>query len=146
MKKTIFLFIFAILISGCATVHGPKNLTREIIEEKIIKGKTTKEEVRILLGKPSTAMVSNYQMPMVDMTKYGGTKIDMSEAMPYETWSYVNITEGITKEKGQTFPLFGTMYRKIGSLAISFDKKGIVKSYAFTEINQQMDRFSIQDF
>jgi outer membrane protein assembly factor BamE (lipoprotein component of BamABCDE complex) len=136
MKKTLFLstLIGLFLFVGCATITGPKYLTRDIISQQIIKGKTSKQEVKALLGKPYTTMITDYQMPKIDMSQYKAPDIDISNTMPYETWTYINIKEGIEKEKGRIFPLFGNIYRKTSTLAISFDKNGIVQSYTFTEV------------
>jgi hypothetical protein len=74
MKKALFLstLIGLFLIVGCATTTGPKNLTRDIISQQIIKGKTTKEQVKALLGKPYTVMITDYQMPKKEVKKRQG--------------------------------------------------------------------------
>jgi len=122
------------LLGGCATTVGSRVLTKDMVSQQIVKGKTTQEKIKSLLGKPYTITITDYQMPKIDMSKYNAPDIDISNMMPYETWSYVNIKEGIEKEQGTIFPLFGSLYRRTSTLTVSFDKKGVVQSYTFTEI------------
>lgn len=135
MKKLFLLIcVGIILLEGCATTTGPKNLTKDIISQQIVKGKTTKDEIKFLLGKPRTMIITDSQLQKIDMSKYNVPEIDISKMIPYETWNYINIKEGIEKEEGRTFPLLGRMYRRTSTLAICFDKNGVVQSYTFTEI------------
>jgi hypothetical protein len=147
MKKLICLFIVAIFISGCASTqtYGAKNLSQDLIKESIIKGKTTKEEVRKLLGNPTSAMITDYNMPKVNLPKYGESGIvgsqqyDMSNVMPYETWTYSKIElhkVGLTPKGFLYYSTTGSLFdrRKTTSLSVCFDKNGVVSSYTFIEL------------
>jgi len=130
MKKFILIIICFSLI-GCTTVYGTKNLDNETIA-LIVKGETTKEEVLELLGKPSSKITSNYEMPDV-------MGIDMSKIMPYETWTYTKVVAN-NSISGKNFIQYlgtgsGTVIEETKSLTVQFDKNGVVQSYASIDIN-----------
>lgn len=147
MRKIIYLLVIAMLVSGCASTqtYGAKNLSQDLIKESIVKGKTTKEEVKKLFGNPTSAMITNYNMPKVNLPKYGENGIvgsqqyDMSSAMPYETWTYSK-TElhkvGLSPKGFLHYFVTGSLFdkRKTTSLSVCFDKNGIVSSYTFIEL------------
>ncbi|GEM_PF-2953129 len=144
--KNILMVLFCLGLAGCATTqtYGTKNLSPELIKESLIKGKTTKEEVKKLLGKPTSTMITDYSMPKINLPQFGKSGIvgsqeyDMSKVMPYETWTYSKIElhkVGVTPQGFLFYSATGSLYdkRKTTSLSVCFDKDGIVTSYSFME-------------
>ncbi|APG52679.1 TPA: outer membrane protein assembly factor BamE [Providencia alcalifaciens] len=64
MKKLFLAGLVGLTVSlmaGCASSgnHSIKNETQESIDSKLVKGKTTKEEVKLIFGKPSATTFSS---------------------------------------------------------------------------------------
>lgn len=144
--KRIYLLLCLALI-GCATTRtfGTKVLSQEFIEKNIIKGKTTKEEVRQLLGKPSSAITMANEMPKINMPMLqndGSVKpqeYDMSGMMPAEIWTYTKVEMhqvGLNPMGFLNYAITGSLYdkQKTTSISINFNKEGIVTGYSFMEL------------
>ena len=112
MFKPFLLFMMVLLSSGCATTYGAKNLSSQSVSQ-IIRGQTTKSQVQAIFGSPSSKVVTNTE-------PVAGVK------MPYEIWSYAKITEDAASGLG-----FAPM--KTMTLAINFDRAGIVQNYSTVE-------------
>lgn len=120
MRKITIIFLFCLLLMGCATSrtltydYGAKKLTEENTN-KIMRGKTTKQEVLIILGNPT--MKSNSALG--------------------EMWIY---TRSITQQKLTLF--MGWAYdpnaSKTSSMSITFDEKGVVKDFSTFEMGTMM--------
>ncbi len=78
-----------------------------------------------------------YAMPEIDTKAYGGVKIDLSKSMPYETWAYSKVVmDDRPFMKNLALYALGGGYvppSQVISLAINFDKSGIVQSYSMVE-------------
>ena len=66
MKRNLFMLLMIILVAflaSCATTTGSKQLTKDSVD-KIVEGKTTKQEVAKLLGQPDD--IAYYDKKTVD--------------------------------------------------------------------------------
>ncbi len=130
MKKLVALVSLSMLIAGCATTSGTKNLSTDSVA-MITNGKTTKEEVKKLFGEPSSKITMTNSMPQIA----GGP--DLSNAMPYEIWSYSKVVmDNRPSLQGfAVYALSGAMLTptQTTSLAINFDKSGVVQNYSMVE-------------
>ncbi len=120
MNKFYYLLFAVLMFCGCATTTGAKNLSQDSVSS-IINGRTTKAEVIQLLGKPSSKVTMNNSMPSQVV---GG--VDISKSMPYEIWTYVKIVEDAKSGLGYALP-------QTTSLAVNFDREGIVQNYSMVE-------------
>jgi outer membrane protein assembly factor BamE (lipoprotein component of BamABCDE complex) len=97
--------------SGCSVKTGNSNLenmSQTHIKKEIIKGKTTKDEIRKMLGEPfNTSILMNGD----------------------ESWTYM-----FSKSKSSFFVPATSSSGK--TLFIIFDKNGIVKNYSFSKTHQ----------
>lgn len=121
MKKILCMLAAVMFLSGCASVnkeitydYGAKNLTQENMD-KIVKGKTTKQEVIALLGNPTMRQTSSLG----------------------EMWTY---TRSITKQRFNW--LSGLSYdpdaSKTSSITVTFDENGVVKDKNTFEMGTMM--------
>lgn len=126
MKITILLCLL-FLSSGCAdvsTTTGTPRLSRSLVDSKLIKGETTKAQVRALLGEPQS-------------TVSGDTNI--SEG-PAETWTYAKTFYRVPKKKegalGRVgrYIATGSTYDRVEEsvLKVMFDDQGIVTGHTFS--------------
>ena len=126
MKITILLCLL-FLSSGCAdvsTTTGTPRLSRSLADSKLIKGETTKAQVRALLGEPQS-------------TVSGDTNI--SEG-PAETWTYTKTFYRAPKKKEGALGHFaryvatGSTYDRVEEsvLKVMFDDQGIVTGHTFS--------------
>jgi outer membrane protein assembly factor BamE (lipoprotein component of BamABCDE complex) len=126
MKKDVLVFIalsIAILgISGCSVKMGNESLENKKatdIKQLLIKGKTTKEEVKKILGEPmSTSILANGEEMWTYMT--GKASPDASSYVPVVNWFHSG------------------SHSKVRFLYVKFDKNGIVKDYTFSSTNQHV--------
>lgn len=116
MKKVTFLItasLFAVsVLSGCAT--GNTSIATESVESiqtKLVKGKTTKAEVKAAFGEPSDQGVS-------DGLEYWGYQMSQTDAKGFIP--LVGLVTGKSHISGKY-------------LRISFNKKGTVDSYGLSE-------------
>ncbi len=104
------------LSSGCAVRTGNEKLARmdkREIEQRIVKGKTTKEEVRRLMGDPD--------------------KVDFDQA-GHEKWEYINVhrsAKAINYVPVANWFVQGTNDTK-KTLIVIFDDNGVVLNHAFS--------------
>src|SRR5437763_705618 len=74
-RSTLIALATAVLLTACAdisTTSGTPQLSRELVERSLVKAKTTKEQVRALLGDPQSTVSGDSSIP----------------GMPAETWTY----------------------------------------------------------
>lgn len=109
MKKvwTLALFALATVASFSCAVHGNKSITDPKIVAQVEKGKSTKADVKKVLGEPAT----------VDFSDTG-----------LEKWIYVYTKAQV---RGTTFIPFagnfvGGTDTKTDTLTVQFDKEGVV--------------------
>jgi outer membrane protein assembly factor BamE (lipoprotein component of BamABCDE complex) len=125
--KLILLIIAAVLLAGCASVsttRGTAKLSREFVEKNLIRGKTTKDQVRALLGEPKSTASSDMGIP----------------GMPAETWTYIKTFYRDAAEKsglGGSFARYavtGSLYDRVevSVLMVMFDKSGRVSGHTFS--------------
>lgn len=119
--QILILFMFLIL-SGCVSSGNP-SIRDEAAVEKIKIGVTTKDEVRSLLGKPTTTTRSAGQVPM-------GAGLPVMSNMNLEIWGYSHIS---VETNAATFiPIVGLFAggatSSVSSLTVTFDEQGIVRA------------------
>lgn len=134
MKKFPLYIMSAILLCSCASesrTTGTAKLSRALVEKNLIKGKTTKAEVRALLGEPQSAVTSDV----------AGTQI--------EAWSYTKTFYRDASEKGFGYavgysivnPASGGYDRvEVSILTITFDATGRVNGHTFATSASGMPR------
>ena len=124
MKK-FFLGVSLVLslgLVGCGMRAGNENLSKmnlNTIKQKIVVGKTTKKEIRRLLGNPQGQGIDPH-IGEYWMYSFMQSKIKASSYIPI-----VGIFAGGTKTKMTT-------------LYIYFNKNGVVKKYGFMNQNQNL--------
>lgn len=116
MKKiniTVLIAIFSLAaLSGCATGNTSiSNESNTTIQQKIVKGKTTKADLQAAYGEPSETGVSEGK----EYWAYQMARTSGIGMIPFA--SFVTGSNGISGKY----------------LRINFDKKGIVDSYALSE-------------
>lgn len=129
MKGTLFPLAIAavLLLAGCASVStttGTTKLSRELVEKSLARGKTTKDQVRALLGEPKSTASSDMGIP----------------GAPAETWTYTKTFYRDTAEKsglGGSFARYavtGSLYDRVevSVLMVMFDKRGRVSGHVFS--------------
>ncbi|MDM2738235.1 hypothetical protein OGY35_23025 [Citrobacter sp. Ct235] len=114
MKKMLIAVLIILPLTGC-TVHGNKSLTDEnhqTVKLKIVKGKTTEQEILTAFGEPHTRATNDGQ----------------------EMWSYSSMTG--ESQLSNYIPglalLTSSSTAHIKSLDIWF-KGGVVKRYNFSQ-------------
>ena len=117
MKKILPVILISLFLSGCATV-GTKDITNDEIVSQIEVGKSTKAEIRTLLGEPSNKVFTS---------QFPGEKV--------EEWIYVYVRSTI---RPATFiPIVGIFAggsdTEHNTLTIRFTKEGIVKDFSVSE-------------
>jgi outer membrane protein assembly factor BamE (lipoprotein component of BamABCDE complex) len=127
--KTLSIIIASALLAGCASVStttGTTKLSRELVDRSLVKGTTTKEQVRQLLGEPQSVTSS-------DMAAIPG--------MPAETWSYTKTFYRDAADKGFGRAVAHAMINPYASpydrievsiLMVMFDKSGRVSGHTFS--------------
>ncbi|MHB1696590.1 MAG: hypothetical protein ACYCSQ_00565 [bacterium] len=120
MKKKALLFfvlaLFAVSVSGCAEGSGNDRIasqSNQTLSRKIVKGTTTESQIKQMFGSPAkTSFAANGDL----IWQYN------YQTSHYTATAYIPIVNLFTKDmKGHN-----------KSLAILFNKKGIVKNYAFS--------------
>jgi outer membrane protein assembly factor BamE (lipoprotein component of BamABCDE complex) len=114
--KTLVLaaMVITTILAGCATGNTSiANESAATIQQKIVKGKTTKADLRITFGEPSETGINEGK----------------------EYWAYqMARSNGISM-----IPFASLVTGSLGTsgkyLRITFDKKGIVESYTMSETN-----------
>ena len=109
------ILLISLLLTSCATSGNPAVLDQEIVGQIKI-GQSTKEDVQRLFGKPTTTSVSQFNNFQSEVWAYGYAKHETNPLI------YVPII-GL-------FALAAGGYGELesGSVAVSFDKEGIVQS------------------
>jgi len=117
----ILALVLGLVISGCASVGNEslRHLTREDLESQLENGKTTKEDVRIALGDPST----------MDFTDSGN-----------EIWKYKHVR---TKARVENFiPVVDLLASgqdvTTKEVALFFDGDGLLKNYNMIEVEDEI--------
>ena len=114
MREIIILMLVVGLLNGCATGdalttnYGTKELTQENVG-KIIKGKTTQNEVLEIFGEP----MSKTQSGIINMWIYSRS---ITKSIDNNIWA--------PEIKAMSY-----------GLTVMFDEKGIVKDYSYSEVN-----------
>jgi outer membrane protein assembly factor BamE (lipoprotein component of BamABCDE complex) len=124
MKAVTLDIMIALLLCGCAAesrTTGTAKLSRALVERSILDGKTTKAQVRALLGEPQSTVSGSY--------------LGLGAV---ESWSYSKTFYRDPTEKGFGYGVAynmasGSQYDRVevSILTISFDANGIVKSHVF---------------
>jgi outer membrane protein assembly factor BamE (lipoprotein component of BamABCDE complex) len=109
--------VSALALAACSlpmsSENSPQRETQESINQKIAKGKTTKDQVKAAFGEPGSTT-----------TKPNGS----------EEWSYkmANSETSVIKIPGfERF--FGSGTEKAKTLLVDFDRRGIVANYSLNE-------------
>lgn len=121
MKKLLFAIFIILPLGGC-TVHGNKSLTDEnhqTVKLKIVKGKTTQQEILAAFGEPQTRATNDGQ----------------------EMWSYSSMTgeSQLSNYVPGLALLTSSSTAHIKSLDIWF-KGDVVERYNFSQIASKITR------
>lgn len=125
--KMFVLIIAAALGAGCVNSFstGTTKLSRALVEKSLVKGETTKEQVRALLGEPQSTTSGDMGIP----------------GMPAETWTYAKTFYRDAAEKGFGYAVARSMVNpasmgydrvEVSVLMIMFDKSGRVSGHTFS--------------
>lgn len=122
MKKiiSIMLIVVPIFISGCTAKGGNENLAKmekPTLEKNIVKGKTTKVDIKKMFGDPESVSLSNND----EEWEYSYNKVTASAT------NFIPIVNLFTAGTSSD--------RK--ALVILFNKKGIVKNYTVTQTKNE---------
>jgi len=118
-----------LILGGCASGSfstGTAQLSRESVNKSIVSGRTTREQVRNLLGEPQSQSTSNF----------GGYT---AETWTYNKMFYRDVTDkhsaGYAILRGFANP-YATGYDRmeISMLSVTFDGSGRVKAHTFTTV------------
>jgi len=126
--RTFFLIMATAVLCGCANVShsaGTAKLSRDLVEKSLLKGKTTKEQVRALLGEPQSTT--------------SGSFVNIPGA-PAETWTYTKTFYRDAMEKEGAagslarFAVTGSLYDRVETsvLIVMFDGRGHVTGHTFS--------------
>jgi outer membrane protein assembly factor BamE (lipoprotein component of BamABCDE complex) len=119
------LLIGAALLCSCASQSystGAAKLSRALVEKSLVKGKTTRAEVRALLGEPQSSVTSDV----------AGVQV--------EAWSYTKTFYRDASEKGFGYAVAQSMVNpasggydrvEVSILTITFDASGRVNGHTF---------------
>jgi outer membrane protein assembly factor BamE (lipoprotein component of BamABCDE complex) len=130
-KMKIIYCITALLLCGCASesfTTGTAQLSRESVNRNIVNGRTTKAQVRALLGEPQSQSTS-----------------DMGAAGFAECWVYKKtfFRDAADKGFGRAVLLgianpYGTGYDRVevSILLVTFDRSGRVTGHTLTNAAQ----------
>jgi outer membrane protein assembly factor BamE (lipoprotein component of BamABCDE complex) len=114
------------LFAGCAAqsvTTGTKKLSREFVDQNLVKGKTTKADVRVMLGEPQSQVTTDLANHKV------------------EAWSYTKTFYRDAAEKGFGYAVARAMVNpydsgydriEVSILTITFDKSGRVTGHSFS--------------
>lgn len=115
-NKIIVLIVAALVLVGCASTGNQKlgKMQTHELNQTIVEGKTTKAQIKQVLGDPS----------VVDIDNFGNEK-----------WTY---THSKSQVKPENFiPVFSLFVSgtndKSKSLVILFDKNNVVKKHVYSE-------------
>ena len=120
-RKILSTFLVASLFVGCGVKSGNAQLENKNISQitqKIVKGKTTKAQIKSLLGEPQG----------IGIEANGETRWTYSfmKASPTAA-TYIPVIGG----------LIGGSKSKINTLTIYFNKKGVVTNYSYMSQKQK---------
>ena len=127
MKTKIFVLLITLALTACVNSFstGTTQLSRELVEKSLVKGKTTKDQVRALLGDPQS-------------TTSGDMGLNLP-GIPAETWTYTKTFHRDTMEKGAGYSLLhyaltNSNYDRVevSVLIVMFDKNGRVSGHTFS--------------
>jgi hypothetical protein len=105
----------ALVLAACSAVpeNSPQRETRESINQKITKGKTTKADVKSMFGEPVSTT---------------------SKERGAEEWRYKMASSSSSTVKIPGFEkFFDSSTDKDRTLLVDFDRRGIVSSYSLDE-------------
>lgn len=116
MKKIIFSLLLTAVLAGCSSVGNEaiKEENQQTLEQKLVKGVTTKDEVRAAFGDPLDA---TFHDSGNEMWKYVFTKQSCNAScyFIYTAWAYSS-SSGTQK-----------------TLIVLFDDAGKLKNYILSE-------------
>ena len=109
LAMLLMTLVFAASLVGCASTHGNKKIAEEDVINKIVPGKSTKKDVRNLIGDPIDVQFTDNGE---EVWKYHYTRSDVrgTSFIPYAG------------------ALIGGTDTKTTTLTIRFDKNGVVKN------------------
>lgn len=109
------------LLTGCISGGNP-SIRDEAATAQIKIGTTTKEEVRTLLGKPTSIGRGSGNLSL-------GVSLPVSPQASYEVWNYTHIN--VETNPAAFIPIIGLFFLgstvSTASMTIHFDEQGIVK-------------------
>jgi hypothetical protein len=135
MKTIALCVLSATLLCGCVTnlTTGTPQISRETVDKALVKGKTTKAQVRALFGEPQTISSSSMSTTI--------------PGLPSETWVYTKTMRYDTMRKGPLysfgmFALTNSIYDRteFSMLMIMFDRNGRLLGHTFSSSAAGMSR------
>src|SRR5437879_3013762 len=102
--KSIIALVVILAVVGCASqsyTTGTKQLSRELVDQRLIKDKTTKTEVIALLGEPQSTTSGNMGLNL--------------PGVPAKTWTYTKTFHRDAQEKGFGYAVAQGMMNPYGS-------------------------------
>jgi len=141
-KNYFLIFIILITFTSCQTCPGIRSETsqekfealREIkmsLSENVVIGKSTKEDILKLGGKPDLKMTIDIsEAELFSKRILGGKDIAL------ERWSYMTSSRARSMDESRVFFLIRVGLLKSGIHAVDFyfDKDGVVKIYEVGEL------------
>jgi outer membrane protein assembly factor BamE (lipoprotein component of BamABCDE complex) len=120
-----------VLLTGCISGGNP-SIRNEASTSQVKVGVTTKEEVRMLLGKPTSIGRGSGNLPP-------GVSIPVSQQVSHEVWNYTHLD--VETNPAAFIPIIGLFFLSstvsTASMTIYFDEQGIVKHFSTTEYQSE---------
>ncbi len=132
--KLLHYYVAALLLSGCASeslTTGPQQLTREFVDRNLMRGKTTKAQVKALLGDP------------ISMAESTMNPNGFSEIWTYKKMFYRDPVEkgfGYAVAYGMVNPYSSYDRVEVSLLLVQFDANGVVRGHTFSTAAAGMPR------
>lgn len=120
MKRYLLLITGAFfLLSGCASVQPVQksNLTPGMVKTKIIKGRTTQNEILQVFGSPN---IITKNKSGDEVWTYDKVSVEAGGSEAYGTIVVAGVAGGSSSTSSRTF-----------TLMIEFDEKDVVKDYSY---------------
>jgi len=119
MKKTVYLIVLVLLISGCASVQPVQkgNLTPGMAKTKIIKGQTTQNEILEVFGAPNIVTKNRTGN---EVWTYDKASVETGTSDVYGTIIIAGGAGSRTSTSARTF-----------TLMIEFNENNIVQDYSY---------------
>jgi outer membrane protein assembly factor BamE (lipoprotein component of BamABCDE complex) len=123
--NSLSILTISLLLTACATSGNPAVLDQAIVGQIKI-GQSTKEDVQRLFGKPTTTSVSQFNNFQSEVWAYGYAKHETNPLIYIPVIGLFVIAAG------------GWSEHESGSVAVSFDKNGIVQGMSKSKFDMSI--------